>query len=79
MVWIMENPFEVAARKTSYVVLSFMTLTASNGRISDERWIGKQLEGIGHGLMEVLTRYLSTLGEEKDESKDSGLLFISSS
>jgi hypothetical protein len=40
--------------------------------VFDERRIGEDLEGSGHGLIEVLSRHLSGGIEEKQETAQSG-------
>jgi hypothetical protein len=49
----------------------FATLSASNSVMTDgERWIGKDLEGRGHGLIEALYGLLPGGAEEFHENPD---------
>jgi hypothetical protein len=43
----------------------------SNDRMADEEWSGKDLEGSGFGLIEVLVRCLSGGTEENHEAPQS--------
>jgi hypothetical protein len=45
---------------------------ASNERVTEERWIGKDLEGRGHGLIEVLSEHLPRGTEENHWEPQSG-------
>jgi hypothetical protein len=44
---------------SSLFIPYFMTLSVSDDRLIYEWQIGKDLEGSGHGLFEVLTQHLS--------------------